>query len=306
MSLIIFTLFKFIKLVGLKGVAMEKVKVFSWNLEKGFGFARLANGQQAFIHVNSVRPRQPRGIDLRGMELVVLRVEEGERGFRIIEATMLPVEHRWREVVGRIYHEVKYAAEEGFEEVESFGLVHIPSGAKPEFNEVQAEAARTAGCPDGLITQAKQFFDEKTAELLEGQARQASKQAAVEAARVLIRTLPKEVGVVIYQLTMPMPTQTVDRPCVDIFNTNWGSFVSRQVPVGSNAHYAWAEVSLSDIEGLSVIGVYKCSKMEYKFAPVWWKGISFAVPFRVFQGGLECGERVGAHHSPFDSDWKGL
>lgn len=65
---------------------MEKVKIFSWNPEKGFGFTHLANGQRAFIHISAIEPIQPRTKDLTGLCLAVLEQSETERGVKISRA----------------------------------------------------------------------------------------------------------------------------------------------------------------------------------------------------------------------------
>lgn len=63
-------------------------KIVRWNPDRGFGFVRLEDGREAFLHVTDIEPRQPRGVDLRGQEVEVHRVSEGQKGPRVGSATL--------------------------------------------------------------------------------------------------------------------------------------------------------------------------------------------------------------------------
>ncbi len=64
-------------------------KIFRWNSERGFGFIR-TNGQDAFLHVTAIEPRQGRGVDLNNREVEVHQISQGDKGPKVTSATLVP------------------------------------------------------------------------------------------------------------------------------------------------------------------------------------------------------------------------
>lgn len=60
--------------------------ITNWNVEKGFGFVRLANGQRAFIHVSAIEPSQGRRANLDGVKIVVEETTSDSKGTRVVRA----------------------------------------------------------------------------------------------------------------------------------------------------------------------------------------------------------------------------
>lgn len=64
-------------------------KIVRWNVSGGVGFIRI-NGQDVFLHVTAVMPRQSRGVDLNGREVEVHQISDGEKGSKVVSATLVP------------------------------------------------------------------------------------------------------------------------------------------------------------------------------------------------------------------------
>lgn len=66
-------------------------KISSWNSDKGFGFVTV-EGERCFLHVTALSPRPARGADLNGREISGIRIEQGDRGPKVVSATLVPSE----------------------------------------------------------------------------------------------------------------------------------------------------------------------------------------------------------------------
>lgn len=64
-------------------------KIVRWNADRGFGFVRLEDGREAFLHVSDVEPKQPRGVDLGGQKVEIHRTTTGPKGLRVASATLV-------------------------------------------------------------------------------------------------------------------------------------------------------------------------------------------------------------------------
>ncbi|MDP3093215.1 MAG: hypothetical protein Q8N16_00430 [bacterium] len=69
----------------------QVLEIVRWNTDRGFGFIRI-NGQDYFLHVTAIEPRQPRGVDLRGQKIEIHKIVVDDRGPKITSATL------WSEV----------------------------------------------------------------------------------------------------------------------------------------------------------------------------------------------------------------
>lgn len=67
---------------------MANCTIVRWNPDRGFGFVRLEDGREAFLHVTDIEPRQPRDVDLRGKEIEVHRTTTGPKGLRVASGTI--------------------------------------------------------------------------------------------------------------------------------------------------------------------------------------------------------------------------
>lgn len=76
---------------------MAKGKVVRWNADKGFGFVRLEDGREVFLHVSDVEPKQPRGVDLGGQKVEIHRVSNDSKGPRVVSATIAGYRERLRQ-----------------------------------------------------------------------------------------------------------------------------------------------------------------------------------------------------------------
>lgn len=77
-------------------------KVQSWNPGRGFGYVIVKEGSRsfrAFLHVSVIEPRQTRGADLNGTEIVVLQSEQCDNGPRVVSAITVEEKER-REAQG--------------------------------------------------------------------------------------------------------------------------------------------------------------------------------------------------------------
>lgn len=63
----------------------QKSKITNWNSKGGFGFVNV-DGKRVFVHVTAIQPRQERGSDLNGMEIVVQKTEKNDKGFSAVSA----------------------------------------------------------------------------------------------------------------------------------------------------------------------------------------------------------------------------
>ncbi|MFA6097013.1 MAG: hypothetical protein WC788_05290 [Candidatus Paceibacterota bacterium] len=65
--------------------ANQKNKIINWNSKGGFGFVTV-DGKRVFVHTTVIRPRQDRGTDLNGVEIIVQKTEKTYKGFSVVSA----------------------------------------------------------------------------------------------------------------------------------------------------------------------------------------------------------------------------
>ncbi len=118
-----------------------RTKVVMWKPDKGFGFV-VVDGERAFIHINSIRPVQLRGLDLTGIELIIKHTKNDSKGMIIVEA--LTVEENDRVEKKQQEHQIKIQELEQSREVGKFKLEEHFSQIEALINEVPLPARPTA------------------------------------------------------------------------------------------------------------------------------------------------------------------
>lgn len=72
-------------------------KIIDWNAQRGFGFVKM-DGKRIFVHATAIQPRQERGADLNGLEIIVQETERNDKGFSVVSAlTVAEFEKQERE-----------------------------------------------------------------------------------------------------------------------------------------------------------------------------------------------------------------
>lgn len=66
--------------------------IVRWNRKGGYGFVLMEDGHEAFLHVSSVEPQQPRFVDLEGKRITVRRLYESKEGRRIGSAILVELQ----------------------------------------------------------------------------------------------------------------------------------------------------------------------------------------------------------------------
>lgn len=86
----------------------QKSKITNWNSKGGFGFVNM-DGKRVFVHVTAIQPRQERGADLNGVEIVVQKTEKNNKGFSVVSA--ITVAEFEKQEKGKKEEEEKLAAD---------------------------------------------------------------------------------------------------------------------------------------------------------------------------------------------------
>lgn len=209
--------------------------VQNWNPERGFGFVHLSDGRRVFVHVTSVLPTPPRGVNLTGLEvdeqsLHVVRTEKGWQAEKLV----VIVKTKWTVWSQSLDQDVLWPGGCSYEVREySEDFFNVHSIHPPVWNEEGERVAIEKGCPPELIDGLRKRYSAWKAEYEEEQAKEKDRIEALKEAK----KLPSE-----HQSAIILPVGEkiwVPSGTTEDFSKKIGDFFGGITIMGSNPHYQW-------------------------------------------------------------------